>query len=144
MRRIAACACGQLRIATEGEPDRVLACNCRECQRRTGSAFGVSAYFVRSRIGMIAGESKTFSRTTDDSIRFDTSFCPICGSSVFWHSSAMPGHLAIAVGCFADLAFPPPDIVAWTSEKHGWVSFPAACRSFDGSAFGRDVHDAQR
>ncbi|WP_449090106.1 MULTISPECIES: GFA family protein [unclassified Rhizobium] len=39
-RRRARCASGQLSITTEGEPVKISACHCRECQRRTGSAFG--------------------------------------------------------------------------------------------------------
>ena len=62
MTRTATCACGQLRVTAEREPERVLACNCRECQRRTGSVFGVSAYFAAAAVG-IEGTSRSFKRT---------------------------------------------------------------------------------
>jgi hypothetical protein len=39
MRRTATCACGQLQIVCTGEPMKVSACHCLECQRRTGSPF---------------------------------------------------------------------------------------------------------
>jgi hypothetical protein len=136
MNRTATCSCGRLRVSVRGEPDRVLACNCRECQRRTGSVFGVAAYFARSAVGGVEGERKTFTRSAGEELRFETSFCPSCGSSVFWSSSALPDHVAVAVGCFADPAFPPPDIVSWTSDKHGWVRFPESCQRFDKSGFG--------
>jgi hypothetical protein len=119
MQRTATCACRKLWVTVSGEPDRVLACNCRECQRRTGSVFGVAAYFPEAQVVSIEGEPKTFSRMSGP-LQFDTSFCPTCGTSVLWRSSALPGHIAIAVGCFAD----PPTIVASTSEQHGWVRFP--------------------
>jgi hypothetical protein len=135
MRRTATCACGQLRVAVDGEPERVLACNCRECQRRTGSVFGVSAYFARSALAGIEGEHRSFTRTAGAGLRFETSFCPVCGSSVLWTASALPDHVAIAVGCFADPAFPPPTEVAWTTERHPWVRFPESCCSFPASAF---------
>lgn len=135
MRRTASCACGKLRVTVEGEPDRVLACNCRECQRRTGSVFGVAAYFARSQVVETKGEARIFARTTDQGLRFETSFCPDCGTSISWRSSALPDHVAVAVGCFADPGFPAPGLVAWTSEKHRWVRFPEGSRSFEGSAF---------
>ena len=134
MTRTATCACGQLQVTVEGDPDRVLACNCRECQRRTGSVFGVSAYFRDAQVVAIEGETRTFSRASGG-LRFDTRFCPSCGTSVLWRSSALPDHLAVAVGCFADLMFPPPAVVAWTAEQHPWVRFPESCRSFEKSAF---------
>ena len=144
MRRTATCACGQLRIAVDDEPDRILACNCRECQRRTGSVFGVSAYFVRSALARIEGELMTFARSAGEALRFETSFGRVCGSSVFWTSSALPDHVAIAVGCFADPGFPPPTEVAWTTEQHPWVRFPEGCRSFPGSAFDSRERAAER
>jgi hypothetical protein len=134
MQRLATCACGQFQVTVEGEPDRVLACNCRECQRRTGSVFGVAAYFPEAQVVSIEGESKTFSRKGGP-LQFDTSFCPTCGTSVLWRSSALPDHIAIAVGCFADPSFPPPTIVAWTSEQYGWVRFPEGVVSTAQSAF---------
>jgi hypothetical protein len=134
MRRTAKCACDQLQITVEGEPDRVLACNCRECQRRTGSVFGMAAYFPERQVLSIEGQSREFSRTAG-AIIFRTSFCPTCGSSILWRSSALPGHIAIAVGCFADPSFPAPTMVAWTSEQHGWVCFPEGVVSAAQSAF---------
>ena len=50
--REAHCACGQLRIACSGEPASVSLCHCRDCQRRTGSAYGVAAFFARGEIAL--------------------------------------------------------------------------------------------
>ncbi|HEX8164253.1 MAG TPA: GFA family protein [Beijerinckiaceae bacterium] len=141
MRRVATCACGQLQVTLEGDPTQVLACNCRECQRRTGSVFGVSAYFHDAQVVAIEGETRTFGRASGK-LRFDTGFCPSCGTSVLWRSSALPDCLAVAVGCFADPAFPQPTLIAWTAEQHPWVRFPESCRSFDRSAFGDDAAPA--
>jgi hypothetical protein len=134
MRRTATCACGRLRITADGEPDLVLACNCRECQRRTGSVFGVTAYFPEAQI-QVEGQSNRFSRTTG-ALTFETSFCPTCGTSILWRSSARPDQVAVAVGCFAEPGFPPPTLVAWTSEQHGWVRFPEEAATTSRSAFG--------
>ncbi|HZB37598.1 MAG TPA: GFA family protein [Beijerinckiaceae bacterium] len=134
MERTATCACGQLGVTVEGEPDLVLACNCLDCQRRTGSVFGVAAYFPERQV-RLDGESKRFSRTSG-ALAFETSFCPACGTSVLWRSSARPDQVAVAVGCFAEPSFPPPTAVAWTSEQHGWVRFPDGVASNSKSAFG--------
>jgi quercetin dioxygenase-like cupin family protein len=50
MTRIAHCCCGSLRAETTGEPALVAACHCMECQRRTGSTFGVGAYFPKEQV----------------------------------------------------------------------------------------------
>jgi len=43
MTRTAACSCGQLRVTVNGKPGSVGACSCRDCQKSTGSVFGISA-----------------------------------------------------------------------------------------------------
>jgi hypothetical protein len=42
--------CGSLRAEATGEPAPVVACHCTECQRRTGSAFGVSTIFWKEQV----------------------------------------------------------------------------------------------
>ena len=48
MTRIAHGCCGSLRAEANGEPVLVHVCNCTECQRRTGSVFGVSSFFWKT------------------------------------------------------------------------------------------------
>ena len=50
MTRIAHCCCGSLRAEVNGEPVLVHVCNCTECQRRTGSVFGVSSLFPKTEV----------------------------------------------------------------------------------------------
>ena len=59
--RRAACSCGQLALQCEGEPDRVVACNCTWCQRRTGAPFGVGEYYHQGQV-KVTGEYSNFSR----------------------------------------------------------------------------------
>ena len=63
--REAACSCGQLRIEAEGEPVDIVVCHCLACQRRSGSAFGVHAWFPRERV-RITGRSREYTRRADD------------------------------------------------------------------------------
>jgi len=37
-------------------------------------------------------------------------FCPVCGSTVYWTGEGFPGYVAVAIGAFADPAFPAPTI----------------------------------
>jgi Glutathione-dependent formaldehyde-activating enzyme len=58
-------------------------CNCTQCQRRTGSAYSVHAYFDRGRV-RIEGESRRFRRSSDAGRWVEFGFCPGCGSTVYW------------------------------------------------------------
>ncbi len=122
--RTAACACGQLTVEADGEPIRVSVCHCLACQRRTGSAFGAQARFARDRVH-ITGEAREFVRRADDDGAIRTfSFCPECGSTVFYVLASEPDVVAIPVGAFADPGFPPPQRSVYESRRHPWVTLP--------------------
>ncbi len=118
--RNAACSCGQLRLKCLGEPDSVSLCHCRDCQRRTGSAFGIAAFFPAESVE-VDGESRRFARSRDDGIDFEFHFCPNCGGTVYWMSTGKAGLVAVATGAFADPAFPAPDRVVHERHRHPWL-----------------------
>jgi hypothetical protein len=47
----AQCQCGQLSAAISGTTEQIVACHCTDCQRRSGSPFGVVAYFPEAIVG---------------------------------------------------------------------------------------------
>jgi hypothetical protein len=108
MSRIAKCSCGALSVTVTGEPESVVACHCIECQRRTGSVFGIGAYYSEANIA-VTGTPKTYTRATDAGFEFVTRFCAVCGTSLFWTSGKNPGRVGVAVGAFEDPSFTPPD-----------------------------------
>ena len=130
----ARCACGQLTVTAVGDPDVVVACNCEKCQRRTGSPFGVGAYYRRDRITAIEGRSSPFERAAESGRRLINQFCPDCGTSVYWTLEMRPEHYGIAVGCFTDPAFVRPARVVWAQHKHVWVEFPDGTPLFEKAA----------
>jgi hypothetical protein len=132
--RVAQCACGRVSATAEGEPEIVSLCNCTQCQRRTGSPFGVGAYFPRNAV-RLAGETKTFLRRVENSDRIVTNyFCPNCGGTVYWMADLRPQQIGIGVGHFADPAFNPPMRAVWTQHMHEWITFPPHVPTFPQAA----------
>jgi hypothetical protein len=124
MERRAFCCCGQLQIICHGEPVRISLCHCFACQRRTGSAFGFQARFHHSQTST-RGEAAQFRRVGDSGGSVTFNFCPVCGSTVFWHLSSAPDLVAVAVGAFADPQFPAPRFSVYEGRRHHWISLPA-------------------
>jgi hypothetical protein len=131
MERTASCLCGDLRITVEGEPARVNMCNCTECQRRSGSAFQLGAFFDEGQMKSVEGAFNVYSRTGGSGNLIDLHFCPTCGVSVFFRPQARPSILGIHGGCFADPDFPSPDTAGWIKRKHDWVVVPDGTKTFD-------------
>ena len=99
---------------------RVSVCHCRECQRRTGSAFASQARFAASSV-TITGESREFVRTADSGNTATYRFCPACGSTIAYSIDAWPEVVAIPLGAFAGTELPAPGYSVYESRKLSWV-----------------------
>jgi hypothetical protein len=122
MRRIAHCCCGSLRAEALAEPVAVGACHCTECQRRTGAPFGVVAFFANEHL-RTEGPSKVYVRDGQEGRKVHMHFCPNCGTTVYWEADIRPGAIGVALGAFADPAFPRPTVSVWEQTRHPWVDF---------------------
>ncbi|HTW36814.1 MAG TPA: GFA family protein [Rhizomicrobium sp.] len=118
--RTASCACGQLKAVCSGEPRSVSLCHCSQCQKRTGSAFGIAVFFARERVTM-EGRFASHARKSDSGHGVTFHFCPHCGSSVFWEPARKRDEIAVAYGGFADADFPPPSQEVYIELRHPWV-----------------------
>jgi len=107
----------------------VVACHCIACQRRSGSPFGVLAYDPEDLL-TVAGKGRRFERTTDEGNRFETVFCPECGSTVYARTAKHPSMIGVAVGAIADPAFPAPVRSVWEESMHYWVTLPREVQHF--------------
>jgi len=119
--RIASCACGQLLVHCSGALLSVSLCHCLECQKRTGSTYGIAAFFARNRV-RIEGASTVFERPSESGFPVVHHFCPNCGSTVFWYPMRKPAVVAVAVGAFADPHFPAPSQAVYHQHQHPWVT----------------------
>ena len=118
--REASCSCGKLSIRATGAPVKISACHCRECQRRTGSAFGVAVFFEREKISA-SGASTSYSRSGDSGRSIEFRFCSDCGSTVFWMPEFREDLVAVALGCFNDPSSLVPTQSVYEESRVSWV-----------------------
>jgi hypothetical protein len=125
----AECQCGQLSVALPGPSAAVVACHCIDCQRRSGSPFGVLAYYPADQL-VIAGEAKRFERPTATGGVFASFFCPACGSTVYAKAAKHPTLIGVAVGAIADPGFPAPVRSVWEQSMHPWAALAGDIQHF--------------
>jgi hypothetical protein len=119
--RTASCRCGQLTVVCTGAPVRVSVCHCHDCQKRSGSAFAVQARFNAADV-KISGAEQTWEATSDSGNVAHFHFCPVCGSTVYYQAGPPYADMvAVAVGAFADSAFPKPHYSVYEGRKHAWL-----------------------
>jgi hypothetical protein len=122
------CQCGAVRYRIEGSPLALAVCHCRECQRQSGSAFGMSLAVPSAAFRLLSGALKTF-RVTCDSGRVKTcAFCPECGTRI--HHQVLAAVLSLKPGTLDDTAWLEPAEHFWTKRKQPWVAIPDEARCF--------------
>ena len=87
---VAQSGCGALTATVAAYSPIVALCHCTDCQRRTGSPFGVGGYFPAAAV-VIAGQSREWARSTATGGMLTNRFCPTCGSTVFWTTGQHSG-----------------------------------------------------
>lgn len=133
----ASCQCGQLQacVPDDAAPMTVL-CHCDDCQRRSGSPFGVIAYYPKELI-KLSGTAHEFKRSSHSGNWLRNCFCPHCGSTVYVDLGKNPDLRGIPVGAFADSAFSPPMRAVWEQHRHPWVSVPGDIPTFQRGTDGK-------
>jgi hypothetical protein len=128
----ATCCCGACSITVNGPPAINALCHCAHCKRRTGSAFGWSAYFPNASVTATIGAFRTYSvpsKVPGEENLQERVFCGTCGTTLFWRSRDFAGLIGIAGGCIADPALPEPSITVMNEERCAWLALPESWRT---------------
>ena len=122
----ATCACGQASITVNAQPKMLGVCHCVNCKRRTGSAFGISAYFEKSDVVSQAGGTQKYTFWHDaQAHEQERHFCGKCGTTLFWFVSTLPDQVGIAGGCFAEQGLAEPNYSVTDGKREPWVTLPS-------------------
>ena len=119
----AQCLCGDLHADVPGPADTIVACHCTDCQRRSGSPFGVIAYYPASAVSL-HGTPSEYTRIAESGAGFTQAFCPRCGTTVWCRADKHPDAIGIPVGTIADPGYPRPVRSVWEDRRHAWVAMP--------------------
>jgi hypothetical protein len=125
------CQCGAVRYEVLAEPLETYVCHCRECQRQSASAFGISVIVPANAFVLKQGSVATWSRPTDSGNVLECMFCVACGTRI---RHASPGGATVSVkgGSFDQ----PVDLTRafhiWTSRKLPGVVIPEGATQYAG------------
>lgn len=109
-----------------GDPLLHAVCHCNNCKRRTGSAFGLSAYFADTNVVRVTGPTAIYEVDNKEfGNRQQRHFCPGCGTTLFWKISTLPNLTGIAGGCFVEQPLPEPTHTVSNHGKCAWLELPS-------------------
>jgi hypothetical protein len=112
------CLCGAIRYRLVGDPKVVAVCHCRDCQRAAGAPAVAWGMFPEAALTVTQGTPKTIN-SSGTAMR---SFCPDCGTGLFYRNAAvLPGLVDVQTATLDDPEALPPRVQVQTAERLGWM-----------------------
>ena len=115
------CVCGEVRFRVKpGMRLNPYACHCKDCQKRTGSAFAVQMT-VMEKDFTVEGELTTGLYQQPSGTISEIYGCAKCLSRVYAKNNERAGLINLRIGNIDDGHKITPVFHLWTSSKHDWV-----------------------
>ncbi len=125
------CACGAIRYEISGEPVVMTDCQCRDCQRKSGTGHGSYLTFPdRSRV-KLTGKATHWDLVAYNGIVKTSAFCPTCGSPVSLTFVAMPQLFTVHAASLDDPSRYKPQMVLYHCRGYAWDHLDPSVPKFD-------------
>lgn len=113
------CACGAIRYSIVGEPLFANHCQCRDCQRESGTGHGSYATFSRDGV-TVTGEAKRWDMVGDSGHVKTRAFCAECGLPVYMTFPTRPDIFTIRATSLDEPARYRPQVVTFAARGYDW------------------------
>jgi hypothetical protein len=125
------CACGAIRYEIADEPIFSNHCQCRDCQRKSGTGHGSYLTFPSRAAVKLSGDAKHWDMMGDSGNVKMRAFCPICGSPVYLTFTAMPDLFTVHAASLDEPSRFKPQMVTYAVRGHAWDHLDPALSKFD-------------
>jgi hypothetical protein len=125
------CACGEIRYEISAEPMVMNDCQCRGCQRRSGTGHGSYLTFPDKRQVKLRGKATHWDIAGDSGNMKTHAFCSRCGSPVYLTFAAMPDLFTVHAASLDDPSRYKPQMVTYRSSGCAWDHVDPAVPHFD-------------
>ncbi len=125
------CQCGTIRYEVAGAPKRVEVCHCSDCQRQSGSAFGMTMVVIEADFRLIKGNLKTYASKSAAGRAKLGAFCPECGTRIYHKPEWRKGMVSVKPGTLDDTSWLKPEMHLWTCSKQPWVIIQEGVEAYE-------------
>jgi len=127
------CQCRQVRYRLDAEQVKTLCCcHCRDCQKQSGSAFGMSLILPRDAFVLEQGTLAVWEHRSARGSLKRALFCPRCGGRVFNDGGEERALVSVKAGSLDDTTALRPAGHLWMKRAQRWVVIPAGALHYDG------------
>lgn len=124
------CACGAIHYEIAAEPVMAGICQCRDCQRASGTGQTAQMAFPRNAV-QLTGQATHWDKPADSGNVVTRAFCPKCGSPVYSTNAAMPALFFVRAASLDNPGRYHPQMVVWAASGHAWDHTDPALPRFD-------------
>jgi len=114
------CACGAIRYEVNDTPIAENHCQCRDCQRRSGTGHGSYLTFLDRAKVTVSGEASTWRVAGDNGNVKDHAFCPTCGTPVYLSFSYAPDLFSVHAGSLDEPERFRPSVITYNVRALEW------------------------
>lgn len=125
------CACGAVRFETDRTPVFQNHCQCRDCQKRSGTGHGSYLTFPGRAEMKITGTASHWQVAGDSGNLKSHAFCPVCGTQVYLTFAAMPDFIAVPATSLDDPSRFEPQVLTYRVRAWPWDRMDPALQAFD-------------
>ena len=125
------CACGAIRYEATTDPVFANHCQCRDCQKRSGTGHSSYLTFPSRAEVRITGAATDWRVAGDSGNEKIHSFCPICGTPVYLTFAAIPDAIAVHAASLDDPSRFHPSVVTYGVQGLSWDTMDPALRTFE-------------
>ena len=120
------CQCGAIRYRLLRAPVALYACHCRDCQKQSSSAFGLSMWMERDAIEFSGAKPRVYRTLGGSGIEKLCAFCRNCGTRIYHAGgstrTAGSDTLSIKAGTLDDTSRIVPTCHLWTKNAQHWIT----------------------
>lgn len=117
MKLAGGCHCGAVRYAIDGEAVASAVCHCTDCRKASGAPF-VGWLMLPEAALEVSGAPKVY----ESSAHGRRSFCPTCGTSLFYaNAQTLPGLIDVQSATLDDPEAAPPRLHVMGAERLSWT-----------------------
>lgn len=112
------CQCGAIRYQVDTKRSQLNICHCHDCQKQSGSAFGMSLVIPPDAFSLKQGEPALFITAADSGRQKTCAFCSQCGVRIYNRTSAL---MSVKAGTFDNTDWLQPDGQYFNDRMQPWL-----------------------
>ena len=139
--QLGGCVCGRVRYRLNAAPLLAYACHCHDCQKRSGSAFGLTVV-VRTADVAMDGALEVVVLPTPSGRNVEQHLCATCRCRIYAQAAEARDFLSLRAGSLDQTDWIVPVVQTWTQSALPWALIPGVRHlpqeEFDFVALGRE------